>query len=62
MLVRVHGERRMGMSEPFGDHFDRCTGGDEQGGVGVAQVVETDARQSRPRAGPVLGGRRRAFA
>lgn len=46
VLVGVHGERGVGVTEAFADHFDRHSGGDEQRRVGVSEVVESDAGQS----------------
>ena len=43
VLVGGHGEAGEGVAESFGDNLDWCAGGDEQAGVGVAQVVEADA-------------------
>lgn len=45
VLVGVDGEGRVGVAEAFGDDLDRRAGGDEQRGVGVAEVVEPDPRQ-----------------
>ena len=42
VLVGGHGEAGVGMAESFGDDLDRCASGDEQAGVGVAQVVEAE--------------------
>jgi hypothetical protein len=42
VLVGVHGERRVGVTEPFGYNLDRHTVGDEKPGVGVAKVMKTD--------------------
>src|SRR5688572_23901271 len=42
-----------GVPEAFGDHLDRHTGGDEERGVGVAQVVEPDPWQPRRGGDPV---------
>ena len=42
VLVGGDRERRGGMAEPFTDHFEWNTGFEEQGGVGVAEVVESD--------------------
>lgn len=35
------------MAQSFRHHFHRVAGGDEQAGMGVAQVVEPDVRQTR---------------
>lgn len=43
VLVRVHRERRVGVTEAFRDDLDRDAVGDEQRRVGVAQVVKADA-------------------
>jgi hypothetical protein len=40
VLVGVHGERRVGVTEAFGHDLDRGPVSDEQRRVGVAQVVE----------------------
>jgi len=40
-LVGGHGEAGVGVAEAFGDDLDGDAGG-ETGGVGVAQVVESD--------------------
>ena len=42
-MVGGHGEAGVGVAESFGDDLDRCAGGDEQAGVGMAQVVKADA-------------------
>jgi hypothetical protein len=44
VLVGVHGEGRMLVTEPLADDLDRHASGDEQRGVGAAGVVEADAR------------------
>ena len=41
-MVGGHGEAGVGMTEAFAHDLDRNTGGDEQAGVGVAKVVESD--------------------
>jgi len=46
VLVGGHGEAVVGVTEAFGDDLDGDAGGDEQGGVGVAQVVEPDRRHA----------------
>ena len=43
VLVGGHGEAGMAVAESFGDDLDGRAGGDEEPGVGVAQVVEADA-------------------
>ena len=43
MLVRGHREARVGVAESLGDNLDRRARGDEQTGMGMAQIVETDA-------------------
>jgi hypothetical protein len=40
MLVGLDSEGRVGVAEAFADDFDGYAGGDEQAGVGVAEVVE----------------------
>ena len=45
-MVGGHGETWVGVAESFGDDLDRHSGGDEEGCVGVAQVVEPDAREA----------------
>ena len=45
-MVGGHGESGGGVPEAFGDDLDRCAGLEEQGGVGVAEVVEPDRWQS----------------
>jgi len=42
-LVGGHGEPRVGVAESFGHDLDGCAGGDEQGGVGVAEAMEADS-------------------
>ena len=39
VLVGVDGERWVGVTESLGHDLHRYTGGDEQGAVGVADVV-----------------------
>ena len=46
MLVGVDGERRMGVTESFGNDLDRYAVGDEEAGVGVPEVVKSDRRES----------------
>ena len=55
VLVGGHGEPRVGMTEALAHNLDRSTGGDEQAGVGVAKVVESDA--GKPAAGDDAGRR-----
>ena len=43
VLVGGHGEAGVGVAEAFGDNLDRCAGGDEQTGVGMAQIVKANA-------------------
>lgn len=43
VLVGGHGEGGGGVSEAFGDDLDGDAGFEEQGGVGVAEVVQSDA-------------------
>jgi len=42
VLAGGHGEAGVGVAEALGDDLDGDAGGDEQGGVSVAQVVEPD--------------------
>jgi hypothetical protein len=44
MLVGGHRETGVRMAEPFRDDFDRCAGRDEKAGMGVSEVVKSDAR------------------
>ena len=44
VLVGVNRERRVRVAESLGHDFHGDAGGDEQAGVGVAQVVEPDVR------------------
>jgi len=46
VLIGVHRERRVGVTEAFGHDLDRGAVGDEQRGVGVAQVVEPNPWQA----------------
>ena len=46
VLVGLDGEHGAGVSEPFGHDLGGDSGGDEQGAVGVAEVVEADDRQA----------------
>jgi hypothetical protein len=41
VLVGGHGEPGGGVPEPFGDDLDQHASLEEQGGVGVAEVVKT---------------------
>ena len=52
VLVGGHGESGGGVAESFGDDVDGDAGFEEQGGVGVAEVVEPDSWQ--PGAGDEL--------
>lgn len=45
VLVGGHRESGGGVAESFGDDFDGDAGFEEQGGVGVAEVVEPDSWQ-----------------
>ncbi len=42
VLAGHHRERRVGVTEALGHHVDRHPVSQEQGGVGVAEVVEPD--------------------
>jgi len=42
VLVGHHRERRIGVTEPFGHDLDRHSVPQQQGGVGVSEVVEPD--------------------
>ena len=44
VLVGLDGEHELGVAESFGDDLRVHVGGEEQAGVGVAQVVEPDDR------------------
>jgi hypothetical protein len=55
VLVGLDGEGRAGVTEPFADDLDRYAGGDEQGAVGVAQVVQADDPDAGS-SGDALGG------
>ena len=44
VLVGGHGEAGVGVTEAFGDDLDRDAGADEEGGVGVSQVMEPNTR------------------
>ena len=55
MLVGLDREGRAGVAEPLADHFDGNPGGDEQAGVGVADVVESDDPDAGPTADPLEG-------
>ena len=46
VLVGRHGEARVGVAEPFADDLDRHPLLEQQGGVGVAEVVEAQAGES----------------
>jgi len=46
VLVGVDRERRVRVAESLGHDFDGDAGGDEQAGMGVAQVVEPNMRQT----------------
>lgn len=46
MLVGVDGERRVPVTEPLQRDLDGYLGFDEQGGVGVSDVVESDPGDS----------------
>ena len=46
VLVGVNRERRVCVAESFGHDLDGDAGGDEQAGVGVAQVVKPNVRQA----------------
>lgn len=41
MLVGGHGERRVGVPEPFGDDFDRHPVAKQQAGVRVAEIMQS---------------------
>jgi hypothetical protein len=55
MLVGVDGERRVPVPEPFRHDLDRHVGFDEQGAVGVTDVVESDLRDSGSGGDPFEG-------
>ena len=55
VLVHGHRERWTGVTEAFADDLERDAGLQQQGGMGVAQVVKPDARQAGTRAQPVEG-------
>lgn len=42
VLVGHHRDRRVGVTEPFGHDLDGHAVSQQQGGVGVAEVVEPD--------------------
>ena len=44
VLVGVHGEAGMGVAEALADHLHRDAGGDEQRSMGMANIMESDAR------------------
>ena len=48
VLVGVDGEHRVPVSEPFTDHLDWYPGFDEEGAVGMADIVESDSGDSGP--------------
>jgi hypothetical protein len=48
VLVGRHREARVSVAEALGDDLDRCADGDKQRGVRVAQIVETDPRETKP--------------
>ena len=52
VLVRMDRERRVRMAESLGHDLDRDASGDEKAGMGMAQVVEPDMRQTRTRDDP----------
>ncbi len=48
VLVGGHREAGVCVAESFGHDLDRCARSGDQGGVGVAQVVESDPREIHP--------------
>jgi len=55
VLVDVGGERAGGVPELLSHHLHRYAGGQPEGGVGVAQVVQADAGQPGRLGAPVEG-------
>ena len=53
--VDVHRERGRGVTEPIGHDLDRHAGLEAERGVGVAEVVQPDLRETEPPHGPVEG-------
>lgn len=58
--VDVHRERSRGVTEPIGHDLDRHAGLEAERGVGVAEVVQPDLRETEPLHGPVVPRRRTA--
>jgi len=55
VLVGGHRERGVGVSEPFGDDLDQLAVFDQQGGVGVAEIVEPDLGEFEAGDEPIEG-------
>ena len=55
VLVGVDGEGGVRVTETLRDHLDRDSGFDQQGPVGVPDVVKSDFGNSGPRSDPLEG-------